>query len=77
MVRDVGNSGFLWVVGICGQDGVRKWEWIGTLGHLPSDGVKRDSVNDKENEMSDLNVVNGKVNWARLVYEFEMPSGLG
>ena len=77
MVQDVGNSGFLWVVGICGQDGVRKREWIGTLGHSPSDGVKRDPVDDKENNVSDSNAMNGKENWARLVYEFEMPSGLG
>ena len=34
-------------------------------------------MNDKENDVSDLNAVNGKVNWERLVYGFEMPLGLG
>ena len=77
MVRGVGDSGLLWVVGIRGQDGVRKWEQIGTLGHSPSDGVRCDSVDDKENDVSDSNAANGKENWARLVYEFEMPLGLG
>ena len=37
--------------------------------------MKCDPVNDKENDVSDLNAMNGKVNWARLVYEFEMPLG--
>ena len=77
MVQDVGNLGFLWAVGICGQDGVQKWERIGILGHLPSDGVKRDPVDDKENNVSDSNAMNGKENWARLVNEFGMPSELG
>ena len=39
--------------------------------------MKRDPVDDKENDVSDLNAVNGKENWARLVYEFGMPSELG
>ena len=77
MVWIVDNKGLPQVVGICSKGRAWRQEWIGAFGHSLNDGTMSGPVNDEENDVSDLNAMNEKVNEAGLAYEPEIPPGLG